>query len=217
MPPEKPPLRDKETLLDGLSMLARFYWGPDQELCDDLASPAYRDLFSRLARIVPDAAPTLRSIQAYLQNAPSSEALCRELETAYVATHVNPPAGSGAPLYHSCYVGDGLVMGPPAGAMALRLEQAGLSLGEKSGEPPDHLAVELECLIFILEEGLAGLREWGLEEAGEMAARFMLPWVKDFVGRQAQAPSPMLPMFASLLTAMLQEVAKGAFPSGQRA
>lgn len=216
MPPEESPLRDKEIILDGLSLLSRFYWGPDEELCEDLASPAGRELFSRLARILPDAAPTLRSIQIHLQSAQSPEALCQELETAYVAVHVNPPAGGGAPLYHSCYVGDGLVMGPPAGAMALRLEQAGLSLGEKAGEPPDHLAVELEYLIFILEEGLAGRREWGQEEAGEMAGRFMLPWVREFASRQGAAPSPLLPLVASLLTAMLQKVAEGAFPSDQQ-
>jgi len=196
--------------LDGLSLLARFYWGPDQELCEELASPAGRDLFTRLARLLPAAAPTLRSMQALLQGAASPEALCEELETAYVATYVNSPGGTKAPLYHSCYVGQGLVMGPPAGAMALRLEQAGLSLGEKSGEPPDHLAVELEYLIFLLEEGLAGRREQGLSEAGDLARRFMLPWVKDFAQRQEGAPSPLLPLSAKLLVALLEDVAEQA-------
>ncbi|MCB2193075.1 MAG: molecular chaperone TorD family protein [Deltaproteobacteria bacterium] len=208
MPLKQSQPRDQETLLDGLSLLARFYWGPDQELCDELASPAGRDLFTRLARVIPGAAPSLRSMQAHLQGAESSEALCEELETAYVATHVNSPGGTGAPLYHSCYVGDGLVMGPPAGAMAQRLEQAGLTLGEKNGEPPDHLSVELEYLIFLYEEGLAGRRGTGESEAGEMARRFMLPWVKEFAQLQKNASSPFLPLAAKLLVILLEEVAQ---------
>ncbi|MCF8041863.1 MAG: molecular chaperone TorD family protein [Desulfarculaceae bacterium] len=212
MPPKQPPPWDQETILDGLSLLARLYWGPDQELCQELAGPEGRDLFTRLARLRPDAAPTLRSMQAHLQLAESSQALCEELETAYVATHVNSPQGAGAPLYHSCYVGQGLVMGPPAGAMTLRLEQAGLSLGEKSGEPPDHLSVELEYLIFLLEEGLAGRRDQGASEAGDMARRFMLPWVKEFAQRQDDAPSPLLPLAAKLLVALLEYVAEQAEP-----
>lgn len=212
MPPTPSQPRDQETILDGLSLLARFYWGPDQELCHELASPAGRDLFTRLARLLPAAAPTLRSMQALLQGAASPQALCEELETAYVATYVNSPGENRAPLYHSCYVGQGLIMGPPAGAMALRLEQAGLSLGEKSGEPPDHLAVELEYLIFLLEEGLAGRREQGLSEAGDLAQRFMLPWVKEFAQRQEGASSPLLPLSAKLLVALLEDVADQAGP-----
>ena len=212
MPLKQSPPWDQETILDGLSLLARFYWGPDQDLCEELASPAGRDLFTRLARLLPTAAPTLRSMQALLQGADSPEALCEELETAYVATYVNSPSGTIAPLYHSCYVGQGLVMGPPAGAMALRLEQAGLSLGEKNGEPPDHLAVELEYLIFLLEEFLAGRRDQGAGEAGDLARRFMLPWVKEFAQRQDAASSPLLPVAAKLLVALLEDVAEQAGP-----
>lgn len=212
MPLKQPLPRDQETLLDGLSLLARFYWGPDQELCDELASPAGRDLFSRLARMLPSAAPVLRSMQAHLQGLESSQALCDELNQAYAAAYVNRPREAPAPLYHSCYVGQGLVMGPPAGAMALRLEQASLSLGEKTGEPPDHLAVELEYLIFLLEEGVGGRREQGVREAGDLARRFMLPWVKEFALRQGAASSPLLPLAARLLVALLEEVAAQAVP-----
>ena len=207
MPLAQSPPRDQETILDGLSLLARFYWGPDQELCDELASPAGRDLFTRLARLLPTAAPVLRSIQIYLQGMESSEALCDELNRSYLATYVDRPEEARAPLYHSCYVGQGLVMGPPAGAMALRLEQAGLSLGERGGESPDHLAVELEYLIFLLEEGLAERRPGGVAEAGDLARRFMLPWVREFAARQGDTSSPLLPLAARLLVALLEEVA----------
>jgi len=216
MPLQKPHSRDQETILDGLSLLARFYWGPDQELCEELASPAGRDLFTRLARLLPAAAPTLRSMQALLQGADSPQALCDELEPAYVAAYVNSPGGTPSPLYHSCYVGQGLIMGPPAGAMALRLEQASLSLGEKAGEPPDHLAVELEYLIFLLEEGLAGRQPQGVAQAAELARRFMLPWVREFAARQNDASSPLLPLTARLLVHLLEEVATQAGPEASQ-
>lgn len=215
MPPAQPPPQDQQAVLDGLSLLARLYWGPDQQLCQEMCGPAVRDLLARLTCLLPSAAPTLRSLQALLQDARSPQVLREELETAYVAAHVNSPQGVGAPLYHSCYVGQGLVMGPPAAAMAQRLEQDGLTLGEKSGEPPDHLSVELEYLGFLWEHDPDELREPGANRAGDLARRFMLPWVREFARRQADSPYPLLSQTAKLLVSLLEYVADRA-ESGPR-
>jgi TorA-specific chaperone len=199
----------QDAILDGLSLLARLYWGPDEELCADLAGPEVHELLSRLVPLLPGAAPALRSLASHLAGQASPGQLCGELNPAYVELFLTRPGGAPAPLYHSCYVGEGRVMGPPAGSMARRLEAEGLVLEEKPGEPPDHLAVEIEYLIFLLEEGWAGRRPQGEAEAAELAAQFMLPWIREFAARQEDvSPSPVFPLAAKLLMAILQELAE---------
>ncbi|MCB2228156.1 MAG: molecular chaperone TorD family protein [Desulfarculaceae bacterium] len=196
----------QEAVLDGLAMLARLYWGPDAELCADLAGPEGGELISELAAMLPAASPALRSLSARLAGAEAKE-LCAELEPGYVSMFVSKPGGVPAPLYHSCYVGEGRVMGPPAEAMAQRLEAEGLALEEKPGEPPDHLAVELEYLIYLLEESWDGERPGGEAEAAELAGRFMLPWVREFAARQEEAdPGAVYSLVAKLLIALLELV-----------
>ncbi|MCF8033378.1 MAG: molecular chaperone TorD family protein [Desulfarculaceae bacterium] len=198
----------QEAVLDGLALLARLYWGPDPELCGDLAGPETGELLGELAGLMPDAAGTMRSLGAYIEGFAAPEELCAELEPGYVELFVSRPGGVPAPLYHSCYVGEGRVMGPPAGSMAARLEAEGLALEEKPGEPPDHLAVELEYLIYLLEEAWGGRRGEGQAEAAEFAGRFMLPWVKEFLARQEEAaPVALYPLAAKLLIAILELLA----------
>ena len=198
---------EQEAVLDGLALLARLYWGPDPELCADLAGPEAGELIAELSGMLPAAAPAPRSLAARLAGAEPGE-LCAELEPSYVELFVSRPGGVPAPLYHSCYVGEGRVMGPPAGAMAERLEAEGLALEEKPGEPPDHLAVEIEYLIYLLEEAWGGERPEGEAEAAEMAGRFMLPWVREFAARQEAAdPGGLYPLAAKLLVAILELVA----------
>jgi len=198
----------QEALLDGLALLARLYWGPDPELCADLTGPNMRELCGELAGLLAPAAPAIRSLATYLEGQASPEALRDQLDPAYVELFVSHPGGVPAPLYHSCYVGEGRVMGPPAGHMAARLETEGLALEEKPGEPPDHLAVEIEYLIFLLEEGWNGRREAGEAEAAEFAGRFMLPWVREFVSRQeGVSPTPLYPLAGKLLAAILEDLA----------
>ncbi len=199
----------QEAILDGLSLLARLYWGPDEELCAELAGPAGRDLLSGLIPLLPGAAPALRALAAHLAGQASPRQLCDEMNPAYVELFLTRPGGVPAPLYHSCYVGGGRVMGPPAASMARRLEAEGLALEEKPGEPPDHLSVEIEYLIFLLEEGWSGRRPRGEAEAAELAAQFMLPWIREFAARQeGVSSSPVFPLAAKLLLAILRELAE---------
>jgi TorA maturation chaperone TorD len=201
----------QETYLDCLALFSRLYWGPDDALCQELAGQETADTLGGLAPwLEAEDSDTLRDLLAYLQSFSSAEELCAPVSEAYVRLFVSHPGGLAAPLYHSCYVGEGLVMGPPAGAMAQRLEEAGLALEDKPGEPPDHLAVELEYLIYLLEEGGRGRPEL-MEQAQEMAGRFMLPWLREFSERQqSESGCPLYPMAARLLVAVLEGLAEEA-------
>ena len=203
----------QEAVLDGLSLMARLYWGPDPELCGDLLDPALGELLAELGEFLPQAAATLRSLGAFLASANTPAELCDQLEPSYVELFLTRPEGAPAPLYHSCYVEPGRVMGPPAGHMAQLLEAEGLALEEKPGEPPDHLAVELEYLIFLLEEGWSGRREGWQTPAAEFSGRFMLPWVEEFAARQEGASEcPFYHLAGKLLTALLGDVAQNPTP-----
>ena len=96
---------------------------------------------------------------------------------------INSRDGVAAPLYASCYAAgnapgeDSTLMGPPALMMKERFESKGLSLGNHIHEPPDHLAIELEYLYFLLEKSWRENDTALMDEAVSFAAEIMLPWV----------------------------------------
>lgn len=190
----------RRDLLEALALLSRLYWGPDADLCRLLLGPG-RELLSRL-----DAAPGLASpdLSADLDRFSDPAAMAEELEPLYVSLFVNRPGGVVAPLYHSCYQDQGLLMGPAAGEMARRLGEAGLELDLASAEPPDHLAVELEYLGLILAAAWTEQDRQAQAEARRFAGEFMLPWVREFGARLAAEPrvlvyAPAAGWLASLL------------------
>jgi TorA maturation chaperone TorD len=200
---------EREILLDSLTLLARVFWGPDASLCQDLCG-ASQELLSQLGGMLSPPGPAaVMELNQILDTCGNVEELCAQLETAYVRLFVSDRGGVAAPLYHSCYQGEGLLMGPPAQEMASRLEAAGLGLGEESTEPPDHLAVELEYLVLLLEEGWPHDDPALLAEASDFAGRFMLPWVEGFSARLAgETGSRFYPLAAELLTALLNRLGR---------
>ncbi len=200
---------EKEVLLDVLALLARIFWGPDASLCQDMFGPA-QDTLSQLANLLSPPGPAAaRDLNHTLSAFDDPAELCAQLEPDYVRLFVSDQGGVAAPLYHSCYQGEGLLMGPPAQEMASRLETAGLGLEEESAEPPDHLAVELEYLILLLEDGWSHNDPALLAEAGEFAGSFMLPWTEGFLARLAgESDSRFYPLAAELLTALLTSLGR---------
>ncbi len=194
--------------LEGLALLARIFWGPGPELCAELAGPAL-GLLAGLARALgqPGGDEALR-LAAWLEGQGPAEALCEATAPAFVRLFVNQRGGVAAPLYHSCYRGEGLLMGEPAREMARRLATAGLDLGEKAGEPPDHLSVELELLGLMLDEAWRCGDAELLAEARDLAGGFMLPWVGRLADRLAdEAACPLYPLAAGLAAALLARLA----------
>jgi len=201
--------KERELILDGLALLARLFWGPDDSLCQVLYGEGSRSLSELGLLLSPPGPAAARDLEDALAGFPDSAQLCDQMETAHVRLFVSRQGGVTAPLYHSCYLGDGLLMGPPAQEMARRLEAAGLCLEEGSSEPLDHLAVELEYLVLLLEEGWAHDDPALLAEAAEFAGGFMLPWVEAFLARLSGEAGPRLyPAAAELLTALLARLGR---------
>lgn len=183
-----------------LVWLAQIFWGPDPEQCRDLlaARPALEDLAEALG---PEHATPARELVLWLAAWPDPVALCRELEPAHVALFIARPGGVAAPPYQSCYQGPRLLMGPPAQEMARRLDDAGLGLA-RAGEPPDHLAAELEYLAHLLSAPATVPK--GLDFAG----RELRPWVTELAQRlAAETGCPFYALSAALALAILRRLA----------
>lgn len=179
-----------------LVWLAQIFWGPDPEQCRDLlgALPALEGLAEALG---PGQDAPARELAAWLAARPDPATLCRELEPAHVALFIARPGGVAAPPYQSCYQGPGLLMGPPAREMARRLEEAGLALA-RAGEPPDHLAAELEYLAHLLSDGRT------VAEGLDFAAQELRPWLTDLAGRlAAETGCPFYALAARLALAII--------------
>jgi TorA maturation chaperone TorD len=181
---------NQAALLDGVALLSRFYWGPAAENSRDILQGIYLRPFEALKPIVgyepPDILDELRAINTSFLD---EDEIFQYLEQAYVRLFINSRDGITAPLYASCYAAgsapgeDAPLMGPPAVLMKERFESKGLSLGDHIHEPPDHLAIELEYLYFLLEKGRSDDDAALKDEAVSFAGEIMLPWVIKFQKR----------------------------------
>ncbi len=169
----------KNALLYGLKTASRLFWGPDDAHCREMLD---QGLFCELAPIVPllDIHPsdTLHKINDIIKQYPNDEKLYEYLETTYVSLFVSNRKGLVIPLYQSCYEYDNApMMGASAVQMKERLAAVNLALASRIKEPPDHLAVELEYLYFLLTSGWVDGNVSLIKEASSFAADTMLPWV----------------------------------------
>jgi TorA-specific chaperone len=196
----------QSTLLTGLRHLCRLFWGPDAEQCREMLSGRFFQPFS-----VSDGGwesgtvAALETITRYLQPMPDADALCEALETSYVRLFISGKGGVRVSLYQSCHAFDGApLMGPSAVRMRRRLEAVGLSLtGNAAGEPPDHLAVELEYLYFLLEKGGREQDPSLIAEAAAFAESEMGAWLDAFEQRLHLVPDSALYAPAASLTGIL--------------
>jgi TorA-specific chaperone len=180
----------QKALLEGVALLAGFYWGPDAEGSRDLLRGNYLKPFEALKPIVSYEPPgILDELKAIHTSFANEYEIFQHLEQSYVRLFINSRDGITTPLYASCYEPgqaageDAPLMGPPAVLMKKRFESKGLSLGDHIHEPPDHLSIELEYLYFLLEKGLSEDDAALQNEAVSFADEIMLPWVIKFQER----------------------------------
>jgi len=197
-------------LLAGIQSLSEWFWGPNLQTCQEIVAGTYFQPFTTLENLLqPHPSDTHQRIESDFKNFSDADSLVQYLETEYVRLFISHRDGIAAPLYESCYVGvepgaAGSLMGAPAIRMKKRLQSNGLSIGDGISEPPDHIAIELEYLYYLLEKGWSEGRPTLFNEAIEFAADTMLPWVSDFRDRLAAESEGRCYFFiASLLTASL--------------
>ena len=169
----------KTALLKGIRTFSQMFWGPDMAMCQDMFE---RDLFREIEPLIPlldNRLPNvIEEMNKWIHGFPDAEALFDELESSYVSLYISNQKGRVVPLYQSCYEYENApMMGPPASMMKERLAAVGLSMGSHINEPPDHLAVELEYLYFLLSKWWDDNHTASIAKAVSFASNIMLPWV----------------------------------------
>ena len=215
--PQKNSHTERSDILEGIGMLCRMFWGPEEAFCRELKRG---DVMLRLETLCRACGTGARGDLARLGKAihasgeGEADRLCGRLEEAYVRLFVSHHGGITAPLYQSCYEGSGAaLMGRAALDMRRRLERRGLDLCDSLHEPPDHLSIELEYLYFLLEKGWRENDESLLREAAEFSSAVMLPWLREFNRRlAAETDCRFYPLAASLLLHVLSELSARLAP-----
>jgi len=205
--------KNQAAFLESVAILSQSFWGPAADNVGDLFQGNYLKPFGALRPLVeynpPGILGELKAVSSYFK---SEDEMFQYLEQAYVRLFINSRDGVTAPLYASCYAAgsapgeDAALMGPPAVLMKERFESRGLSLGDHIHEPPDHLAIELEYLYFLLEKGWREDDPALLDEAVSFAGETMLPWVIKFEERIAPVETEC--RFYQLITRFLCAILK---------
>jgi TorA maturation chaperone TorD len=100
-------------------------------------------------------------------------------------------------------------MGEPAIRMKRCLEAKGLAIDTRLSEPPDHLAIELEYLYFLLEKGWVDIDGAFIAEAASFATEIMFPWVTKFHDRLvAETECRFYPHISAILCATLKSLGR---------
>ncbi len=190
-------------LLPGVHFLCRLFWGPDILLCREMAGGGFTAAFSPLRILLPnEACAAADAFGAHLDVRPDPEDLCRDLQITYARLFLGAGQGLSAPPYQSCYLAsDAPLMGLPAVRMRERLAAAGLSIAGQGNEPPDHLAVELEYLYFLLSkvrEDKSAHAQWA-DRAAEFANSELCGWLPLFSDRLAGIPEAEPYNYAAVL------------------
>ncbi len=213
--PRLPDDRQLKALLESIQKLSDLFWGPDIQKCSEMLAGDYWLCFKALkATLKLDPSEAVNKIETDLESFTDADSLYQYLETAYVRLFVSHRDGIAAPLYESCYVGvesgeNASLMGEPAIKMKQRFDSKGLAIDSGIHEPPDHLAIELEYLYFLLSKGREDQDENLIAEAGSFAADTMLPWVFKLQKQVAfQMPDHVYNHLILFLTAILNRVAQ---------
>ncbi len=199
-------------LLESLRSLSTVFWGPDLEQCRAIRSQDYFRPLERLAPVLGNAArDALDKLKDLVQGFQGAPVLLDRLEEEYIVLFVNARGGIAAPLYQSCYPdadaprAAATLMGAPAVRMQQRFASRGIDLDTGLNEPPDHLAVEVEYLYFLIEKGWAEKDPGLLGEAVDFTNTELLVWIPGFEKRLQTAPTgPFYPLLTAILVAVLR-------------
>ena len=167
--------KNKDAVLEGIQIMCRVFWGPDLEACNDMMRGNFFQIFETiLTESEEKSSILLNNIKSIINKFDTHQSLYEHLNECYVRLFVNSREGIIAPLYESCYEFENApMMGMAAEKMKNCYTSKGLSMESIVHEPPDHLAIELEYLFFLLQEG----KKLIPEEAGLFIAETMLPWI----------------------------------------
>ena len=179
---------NRSRVLAAVRDMCRIFWGPDAGHCRDMTEGRFlKSLEALAAGCVNRPAFQIDEIRRLITGFEGHRSLFNYLEQEYVRLFINTRKGVRAPLYQSCYENQNAsLMGAAARAMTKRLQSKGLDVAADLHEPPDHLAVELEYLYFLLHTGWQAQKGARLREAQQFCAAELLPWLTQLESRLSE-------------------------------
>jgi TorA maturation chaperone TorD len=200
-----------DALIIGIQRLCRIFWGPGAASCRQMLEPTFLEPFEIIgSRTKARWTSDLFDLRHLLEGFSDPASLFAYLEQGYVRLFVNARDGIAAPLYASCYdnEADPQLMGTAAVRMGKRLVDLGISIGDDIGEPPDHLAIELEVLYYLLARADGPDDRTHIAQASDFASEFMIPWVNMLCQRLIdEVHCRFYPLITAVLLGVLDEVA----------
>jgi TorA-specific chaperone len=169
--------QNNSDIKQAIQIMCRLFWGPDLESCHQMIEGDFFQPFETLfAKPDQKSSTALDSIKSIINKFDTDQSIFDQLDECYVRLFVNSKEGITAPLYQSCYEYENApMMGESAIKMMDLFKSKGLSMENRLHEPPDHIAVELEYLFFLLQEN--GVDQ---NEINAFAGQTMLPWIQAF-------------------------------------
>jgi len=200
-------------LLESLALISTAFWGPTPDACLAMLEANYTEPLERLQNLCElDLVKAVNQITLFLNQHETAPVLQDSLDSIYIRLFITDREGIATPIFHSCYGLEGTkqggaLMGEPAMKMQGYLRETGMALDESIGEPPDHLAIELEYLYFLLEKWYSSRQTEYLHKARRLARTFMLPWVTELGRRLAlEKDTHFYPPLISILVAILRVI-----------
>ena len=167
---------------DCCRLLAAFFYPPDKRLF--LEEGIGEKLESLMEIACPEATPFVPHLAEYLEGEDRLD-----LSVAYTKLFLGPPEVL-APPYASFYLDRGVVMGPSSVEMMKLYGEAGLRLDDEFDEMPDHVAVVLEFLYYLLFREARACGRNAHEEKEKLQnirirflKNYVFPWVSRFCGK----------------------------------
>ncbi len=180
--------------------LALSFYEPSARLVETLESEeAVSDLVQATEEVLgPEGAREAQGmLDAYLRASPDRERALLDLKVEYNRLFVGPAAPV-CPPYQSVYdrtrptIEHGTMLGPSAGSVAKAMRQEGLGVVLDHAELPDHAAIILEFMYYLLSraQGVENGSEYATR-ADEFRAQHIAPWLGAFgakVAKKAEHP-----------------------------
>ncbi|NNF84896.1 MAG: molecular chaperone TorD family protein [Deltaproteobacteria bacterium] len=165
---------------DCFKLLAACFYPPERKMLLD--EEVLENLFRLLGAVCPEAAPYAEGMARALSQAPEEE-----LAVAHAKLFVGPFELQ-APPYGSLYLeSQKRMMGESTMEVLKMYQKAGLVLSTSFQDAPDHIAVELEFMYFLIAKELQALRKGDRKEAfrylemqQEFHDKYLRPWIEPF-------------------------------------
>ena len=154
--------------------LAQGFNYPTPELAQMIKEETFADVITAAAKQLGfEVASAVEQLKNSICGFQSENQLLSELQSEYTYLFINAPGHLPVPPYASVHLSKDQLCGLKIHEVLEFYRAAGVGVPSSFSDPPDHLAVELEYMVYLLQNNLLELRERFLKE------HFLL-WVPSF-------------------------------------